>query len=300
MKASQPPHVAMIGTGQMGSALAQALARGGCRVTAWNRTATRARPLAASGIVIADSVAAAVASADIALICVADAAAVRDAVQTGEVASRLAGKLVVNYTSGKAKDARDFAAWVTKARARPLHGAIAVYPSGVGTADGAILYAGDRKAFEQRRDTLRILAGDSRFISDDPGASCLIEHAMFAFYYGAMLAFYQGAAVLERERIDLQHFAAIARTLLPVIGSTIDLSLPMIARRDYSGSDAHLGVHLAAITAAHEDAAASGVPADILAAFHQVIERAVARAGGFNYELPVAFEVFRHEEAKQS
>ena len=299
MSASEPLHVAMIGTGQMGSALARALAGDGCRVTAWNRTAARALPLATSGIAVADSVVAAVDSARIVLICVADAAAVRDTLQTDEVASRLAGKLVVNYTSGKAKDARDFAAWVIKARARPLHGAIAVYPSGVGAADGAILYAGDRQAFEQHRDTLRILAGDSRFISDDPGASCLIEHAMFAFYYGAMLAFYQGAAVLERERIDLQHFAAIARTLLPIIDSTIDLSLPMIARRDYSGSDAHLGVHLAAITAAHEDAAASGVPADILATFRRVIEQAVTRAGGFNHELPVVFEVFREERAKQ-
>lgn len=299
METSEPLHIAMIGTGQMGSALARTLAGGGCRVTAWNRTAERARPLAASGIGIADRVAAAVDSAHIVLICVADAAAVRDAVQTDEVATRLAGKLVVNYTSGKAQDARDFAAWVTRARARPLHGAIAVYPSGVGTPDGAILYAGARQAFDQYRDTLRLLAGDARFISDDPGASCLIEHAMFAFYYGAMLAFYQGAAVLEKERIDLQHFAAVARTLLPIVDSTIGLSLPMIARRDYSGSDAHLGVHLAAITAAHEDAVASGVPADILAVFRRVIEQAAIRAGGSNQELPVVFEVFREEAAEQ-
>ena len=41
--------VTVIGTGVMGSALARALAGAGHQVTAWNRTRSRALPLASAG-----------------------------------------------------------------------------------------------------------------------------------------------------------------------------------------------------------------------------------------------------------
>ncbi|MGA7984070.1 MAG: NAD(P)-binding domain-containing protein, partial [Burkholderiales bacterium] len=42
-----------IGTGRMGYAMAERLARAGCELTAWNRTRAKAEPLAAHGAKIA-------------------------------------------------------------------------------------------------------------------------------------------------------------------------------------------------------------------------------------------------------
>ncbi|WUI03857.1 NAD(P)-dependent oxidoreductase [Spirillospora sp. NBC_00431] len=57
--------VAMLGTGIMGAAMARNLLKDGHRVAAWNRTRSRAEPLAADGATVAGSPAEAVAGADV-------------------------------------------------------------------------------------------------------------------------------------------------------------------------------------------------------------------------------------------
>lgn len=47
--------VAMLGTGIMGAAMARNLLKDGHRVAAWNRTRSRAEPLAADGATVAGS-----------------------------------------------------------------------------------------------------------------------------------------------------------------------------------------------------------------------------------------------------
>lgn len=76
MTVSTLPHVAILGTGTMGAAMARTLLREGFRVTVWNRTADRARPLAGSGATVARSPQAAVAQADVILTVLFDGAAV--------------------------------------------------------------------------------------------------------------------------------------------------------------------------------------------------------------------------------
>jgi 3-hydroxyisobutyrate dehydrogenase-like beta-hydroxyacid dehydrogenase len=49
--------IGWIGTGRMGYAMAERLAKGGADVTAWNRTRAKAEPLAAHGVRIADKLA---------------------------------------------------------------------------------------------------------------------------------------------------------------------------------------------------------------------------------------------------
>ncbi len=48
------PKIGWIGTGRMGYEMAQRLARGGCDITVWNRTRSKAEPLAKDGAKIAD------------------------------------------------------------------------------------------------------------------------------------------------------------------------------------------------------------------------------------------------------
>jgi 3-hydroxyisobutyrate dehydrogenase len=68
--------VAVLGTGTMGTGMAHSMQRAGLQVTAWNRTAERARPLAGDGIVVAASVAEAVRGADVVVTMLFDADAV--------------------------------------------------------------------------------------------------------------------------------------------------------------------------------------------------------------------------------
>jgi 3-hydroxyisobutyrate dehydrogenase len=79
------PTVALLGTGTMGEGMARSLAAAGLPVRVWNRTPERARPLAEVGAVLADSVADAVAGADVMLTMLFDADSVAEAItQAGE------------------------------------------------------------------------------------------------------------------------------------------------------------------------------------------------------------------------
>jgi 3-hydroxyisobutyrate dehydrogenase len=70
--------VTFLGTGIMGAPMARHLAEAGHAVTAWNRSADKARPLAEHGVHVADDVAAAVVGAEVVVTMLTDAVAVED------------------------------------------------------------------------------------------------------------------------------------------------------------------------------------------------------------------------------
>ena len=73
-----PLTVAVLGTGIMGAAMARNIARAGHPVTAWNRSADKAAPLASDGISVATSPEDAVAAADVVVTMLFDGDSVRE------------------------------------------------------------------------------------------------------------------------------------------------------------------------------------------------------------------------------
>ena len=90
-------NVAYLGTGLMGAALAEAAARRGDRVTAWNRTSAKATALEGFGIRAAATVAEAVAGAERVHIMLADDAAVDSVLDAAGDGLRVA--LVVDHST---------------------------------------------------------------------------------------------------------------------------------------------------------------------------------------------------------
>ncbi|MGW1407053.1 NAD(P)-dependent oxidoreductase [Streptomyces sp. NPDC002403] len=70
--APQRPVVAVLGTGIMGSAMARSLLRAGLDVRAWNRTHSKATPLAADGATVTETAEEAVRGADVVLTMLKD------------------------------------------------------------------------------------------------------------------------------------------------------------------------------------------------------------------------------------
>ena len=84
--------VCVIGLGNMGSALAEALLTSGHRVTVWNRTASKCDPLSAAGASVAASVSKAAAAAKVIIVCVTDHNAAMSLLQADDIASALRGR----------------------------------------------------------------------------------------------------------------------------------------------------------------------------------------------------------------
>jgi 3-hydroxyisobutyrate dehydrogenase-like beta-hydroxyacid dehydrogenase len=93
-------NVAFIGLGRMGSAMARNLLRAGHRLTVYNRTRSKADPLAAEGAVLADSPAAAARDCEAAVTMLSDDAAVEQAVSgDGLVSGLKAGAIHISCST---------------------------------------------------------------------------------------------------------------------------------------------------------------------------------------------------------
>ncbi|KPI18972.1 6-phosphogluconate dehydrogenase NAD-binding protein [Actinobacteria bacterium OK074] len=92
--------VSVLGTGIMGAAMARNLARAGHTVRVWNRSRSKAEPLAADGAYVAGTPAEAVEGADVILTMLYDGAAVRDVMGEAGPALRRGTAWVQSTTAG--------------------------------------------------------------------------------------------------------------------------------------------------------------------------------------------------------
>ncbi len=112
--------ISVLGMGAMGTALARTLLKNGHSVTVWNRTRSRAEPLAGAGAKIAESPAEAIAASELAILCLVDYPAARAVLEQAEEA--LAGRDLLNLTNGTPGDARELGTWLAAKAAIYLDG----------------------------------------------------------------------------------------------------------------------------------------------------------------------------------
>ena len=188
--------VCVIGIGNMGSALADALLMNGHRVIVWNRTAAKCAPLAEAGATVADSVAAAVRATQVSIVCVDDHVASMSVLQTEDVGAALHGKLLVQLSSVSADESRDMGRWTEDHGIGYLEGGILATPALIRANEGgSIVFAGPRNLFDAHAGVLASLAGHTIYLSEALGSAATFDKAIYACYYGSMLAFFHGAAM---------------------------------------------------------------------------------------------------------
>ncbi|MEU5885133.1 NAD(P)-binding domain-containing protein [Spirillospora sp. NPDC047279] len=282
--------VTVIGLGLMGQALAGAFLRGGHPTTVWNRTAAKADALVAEGATLAGSVGDAVAASPLVVVCVTDYDAVHGLLDP--VGDALAGRTLVNLTSGTSEGARQTAEWAARQGATYLDGGIMAVPQGIGTADAALVYSGPRAAFDRYEPVLANLGATSTHLGEDHALSALHEMAVVGLMWSIMNGFLQGAAMLSAAGVSASAYAPIAT----LATTTVNEWLPGYARQidddAYPPLDATLDTHLAAMEHMVREAEALGVNTELPAFIKDLAERGVAGGHGGN-GYPALIEQFR-------
>lgn len=277
--------VTVIGLGLMGQALATAFLAAGHPTTVWNRTPGKADGLVARGAVRAPSVADALTASPLVVVCLSDAAAVRDTL--GPYRDRLAGRTLVNLTSGTSDEARDLSAWT----AGYVDGAIMAIPEVIGTPEAFLLFSGAPEAFEKHRESLGRL-GNATFFGADPGLAALYDVALLGVMWGTLNAFLHGAALLGAAKVDATVFAPFANQWLASVTGFVSAYAEQIDRGAYPAEDATLETHLATMKHLVRESAAAGVDTDWPARVQALAERAIA-AGHAGTSYASLIEVFR-------
>jgi 3-hydroxyisobutyrate dehydrogenase-like beta-hydroxyacid dehydrogenase len=213
--------VSVIGLGAMGSALARALLHNGHRVTVWNRTSAKADPLVGDGAVLAPSAASAVGANPIVLVCVEDYKVTRSILGREEVAPALAGRVLVELSSGTPQEARDAEAWARERGVDYLDGAIMATPSQIGRPDTPIFVSGAETAFRRSEPVLKILAGNLIYMGETVGSAAAWDLATLSCLFGAIVGFFHGARIFESEGLRTGDLGAMIADISPVLGAMI-------------------------------------------------------------------------------
>lgn len=196
--------VTVLGLGDMGSAIAKVFVERGYRTTVWNRTASKSAPLAEAGAAVATTAAEAVAASPLVVVCLLDGTAVDETL--GSVDAAVAGKVLVNVTSGSPAQARANERWASERGADYLDGKIMGDPPYVGTPNVMFPFSGSRGAFEDHESTLQVL-GSVAYHGEDPGAAAVEFMAQVAVAYEFLIGLLHVLRLVQSEGVDVAEFA---------------------------------------------------------------------------------------------
>ena len=197
--------IALLGTGLLGTGFAEGLlARGGVKLTVWNRTRAKAEALAAKGAAVADTPEEAVRGARRVHLILLDDATVDetiDAMRHGLSAEAI----VIDHTTNLPALVAARAERMEHEGIRYLHAPVFMSPMAARNAAGHMLVAGPEGRFTAVRDVLAPMTGDLWYVGERPDlAACykLFGNLMILSMSATMADIFHLADALEVERSE--------------------------------------------------------------------------------------------------
>ncbi|MFF9016199.1 NAD(P)-dependent oxidoreductase [Streptomyces sp. NPDC014870] len=289
MDVMNKPNVTVIGLGQMGAALADALLTAGHPTTVWNRTPAKADALVARGAGRAAGVAEAAAASELVVVCVLDYPAVRELL--APEAASLRGKVLVNLTSGSPEQARAEAEWAAAHGVGYLDGGIMTTPPGVGDSANMILYAGSPALLAAHRATLEVL-GDPVDLGEDAGLASLYDAGLLGLMWSVFGGWLHATALAGADGVAAKEFTAVANRWLKTVSWFMSGYADQIDAGEYPGADATIDVQVAAIGHLLHAGEERGID-DRLPRLHLELMRAAVDAGHGGDSYARIIEAFR-------
>lgn len=271
--------VSVIGLGPMGSALAQAFLAGGLNTTVWNRTRSRADPLAPAGADVAPDLASAVKAADLVVTCLRDHDTTRELLESLP-AEAYADRPVVVLASSTPVEARETQVWADARGIRVLIGAIMVPTPLIGTPHALILYAGREELFNQHRAALEVIAPRSEFVGDDPGLAALLDTAMLEVFFAGMTAFLHAAAMVTGQGLSGTSFVSWAKEMLAILPDTFEGLAADVDAGTYPGTEDNLAMEVAALSHMVNTSREVGLDSRLPELMHDLARQAVDQGHG--------------------
>nr|WP_107846584.1 NAD(P)-dependent oxidoreductase [Litoreibacter ponti] len=144
--------IALLGTGLMGAPMARNLRKAGFDLSVWNRSRAKAEPLADHGATVHDTVAEAIAGADVIITMLADGVVVGGLVMDEAVTSAMKdGALWIDMSSAKPEEARAQSAHLGALGFAHLDAPVSGGTKGAEAASLAIMVGGDADAFARAK-----------------------------------------------------------------------------------------------------------------------------------------------------
>jgi 3-hydroxyisobutyrate dehydrogenase-like beta-hydroxyacid dehydrogenase len=270
--------VAVLGCGLMGRAVVDALAREGHRVVAWNRSPAKAQALVRENVSAVDSAREAVESAGVVISVVSDFSALHEALGQDPP---LAGRTLVNLSTGSPAQAADMQARVRSLGGAYLDGVIGAFPEEIGQEGCLVNYAGDGAAFDKVRPVLSALGSGLRHVSTDVGVPAALDSAVVGlFFIPALAAFGEAVGHLHRRGVDLNLVAQNLDRTVAILGHQMHDLLTAVLQGDHDTDQATIDTYLHAAEGFLHDVQSVGDQGRLLATALGLMSEAQAAGHG--------------------
>ena len=280
-------NVAFLGTGLLGSGMAEGMLGRGNTVTVWNRTEAKARALEALGAKVAPSPEEAVVAADYVHMALPDDGVV-DAI-VARIGSRLRpGAVVIDHSTTSPAGAKERLARTETQGIRFIHAPVFMTPQMCRESKGLMLVSGPAAIFEHARAELAKMTGEVWYLGERPDLAAsykLFGNSMlFVLTAGIadVFAMANGVGVTPADALSLFSKFQVAGAI-PSRGAKM-------SRGDFSASFE--------LTMARKDMrlmieAAAGQPLAVLPAIAKRMDDAIAKGHGRDDLGAIAAEVVR-------
>lgn len=223
--------IAVLGLGLMGAVIALRLKGQGLEVVGWNRSPAKARELAEQGLETPGSAKEAIARADVVVLVLSDAAAIRETLFAPELEDSVRGRVVLQMGTIAPGESRDLAKRVVAAGGEYLESP--VLGSLPEARDGRLILmaGGERGLFERCLPVLNALGQDPRLIGG-VGQGAALKLAMNQLIAGLTASFSLSLGLVREEGIEVGDFMELLRGSA-LYAPTFDKKLNKYLTRDY-------------------------------------------------------------------
>jgi len=265
-------HISIIGTGNMGSAVAIGLLSAGHEVTVYNRTRARAERLASRGARVVETAADAVSAAPYIMVLLADGASANEVLLSAAVRPVLRNKALMSAVAMDVDEFTVLSNGIAAEGGRMSDGNIMSYPDAVERQQAEFIMA----ACPEDAAAWRRILQDLGPLVHDAGTAGNASRAQTAFLFANMfvrVAVAYSLAAFEKQGLPvylLQHtLSANPATALPYADQIVEGML----RRDYSGDDWSVDMTIRSIDQAIELARKLGIETGVMSEIRKMYAR---------------------------
>ncbi len=256
----------------MGTRLAELLVKQGYRVSAWNRTRSKADGVA--GVQVYEDLQEAIAQSQLIVICVLDYAAVERIMEHISDKTILAGKTLINFTTAEPQEAELLEETLARLNAGYLNGAIQVAPDQMGLPETTIIVSGEKSHFEKSRETLAVFGGNIKYLGSRAALASAMDLATLTWLYGSYTGLIHGIALARKTGLPLAAFSEILGEITPGFTEFFKHQVGVVESDDFTISQSPLSISVAATRRIHDAFQSAGLNADFTKGVRDLLQSA--------------------------
>lgn len=270
--------ITFLGTGLMGRPMAERLLESGHRLTVYNRTRHKAEPLQELGAVIADSAQAAIATSDVTVLMLSDAAAIRETLEPHGRLPELERRTLIQMGTIAPRESVALLEDIHRAGGDYLEAPVLGSRPQAREGRLLIMVGATAAQFARWSELLADLGPEPRLVGP-VGKAAALKLAFNQLIASHLASFAMALGLIRGHDIDVEEFMTLLRQS-PLYAPTFDAKLSKLLERDFSDVNFPARLLLKDLNLATEVAQDLGLHTAVLEGLKSVVGEALARGLG--------------------